>query len=153
MSQTIPHLLRALYQRLHGQPPDESTAKQLDLIAYEDGLRDSAPDWLVVLLAALAENGSFADRTLTSEQFLDRRYALSDFFLNVAPVLGIDHMDDGEYLVLSLEPLGISVCLDFETVTGGVDVRLMRWPEGPWPHFERWPVGHPLYRPPAPGAG
>jgi hypothetical protein len=142
MNQTISDLMRKLYERLHGQKPDESTAEQLDLIAYDDGLLDSAPDWLVELLAALAENGAFADRTLTVEQFFDRRYAVTDFFLNLGPVLGFDRLHEGEYMVLSFEPLGISVCFDFEAI-GGVGVRFMRWSEGPWPHWECEAAGNP----------
>jgi len=152
MNQTISDLMRKLYERLHGQAPDESAAEQLDLIAYDDGLLDSAPYWLVELLTALAENGAFADRTLTSEQFFDRRYAVTDFFLNLGPVLGFDRLHEGEYMVLSFEPLGISVCFDFEA-HGGIGVRLMRWPEGGWPHFDRWPAGHPNYCPPGTDAG
>lgn len=147
MKQIIPDLLRKLYLRLHGQEPDESTATHLDLIAYDDGLFDSAPDWLVELLTALAENRSLDTRTLDRQEYFDDRYALADFFVTLAPVLGFDHLHDGGCMVLSFEPLGISVVFDFET-TGGVDVRFMRWSEGPWPHFDRWPAGHPLYRPP-----
>lgn len=146
MNRTIPELLRMLYRRLHSHAPDESTAAQLDLIAYDDGLLDSAPDWLLELLAALAENGAFSDRTLATEQFFDRRYDVTDFFATLAPVLGFERRHYGEYMVLSFEPLSISVCFDFEPHTSGVDLRFMRWPGGPWPHWERWPAGDPRNR-------
>jgi hypothetical protein len=146
MSLTIPQLLSALHQRLHGRPPDATLADRLEEIAYEDGLLDSAPYWLAELLASLAEDAPFSDRKLSVEQFYDRRYDVTDFFASLAPALSFDRMHDGEYMVLSFEPLGVSVCFDFEALGGGVDLRFMRWPSGPWPHWERWPPGDPRNR-------
>lgn len=146
MSPPIPELLRALAARLHGCPPDATLAAGLEVIAAEDGLSE-APDWLTELLLALAEDGSFANRNLTVEQFYDRSYDITDFFASLAPALGFDRMHDGEYMVLSFEPLGASVCFDFEALGGGVDLRIMRWPAGPWPHWERWPPDDPRNHP------
>lgn len=146
MNPTIPGLLGRLYQRIHMQAPDESTAAQLNLIAYDDGLLDSAPNWLIELLTALAENDSFNDRRLATEQFFDRRYDVTDFLITLAPVLGFECLHDGEYMVLSFEQLSVSICFDFES-GGGVGLRFMRWIGGPWPHWERWPPGDPRNRP------
>jgi len=146
MSSPIPELLNALYERLHGHQPEAALSAQLMEITYEDGLLDSAPDWLAELLTALAADRPFTDRTLTVEQFYDRRYDVTDLFASLAPALGFDRMHDGEYMVLSFEALGASVCFDFEALGGGVGLRLMRWPTGPWPHWERWPPGDPRNR-------
>jgi hypothetical protein len=146
MSETTPQLLNALYQRLHGRPPDAALAERLEEIAYEDGLHERAPDWLTELLSALAEDRPFADRTLDGDAFFSRDYDITDFFASLAPALGLDRVHYGEYMVLSSEPIGASVCFDFESLTGGVDLRLMRWPSGPWPHWERWPPGDPRNR-------
>lgn len=146
MSETIPHLLNALYQRLHGRPPDAALAARLEEIAYEDGLRDRAPDWLAELLAALVDDRAFADRTLDGDAFFSRDYDITDFFASLKPALGFERTHYGEYMVLSFEPVGASVCFDFESPVGGVELRFMRWSSGPWPHWERWPPGDPRNR-------
>ncbi len=146
MNLPVPQLLDALYRRLHGRPPDAAAVARLEEIARADGLGDRGPDWLAELLEALAQGRPFADRTLGGEQFFSRDHDITDFFACLAPALGFERRHSGEYLVLSFEPLGASVCFDFETASGEVDLRLMRWPAGPWPHWERWPPGDPRNR-------
>jgi hypothetical protein len=134
-----------LYERVHHQPIDDLTRKIILQIIVDNGLGEHCPDWLLELFKAIVEDSEFANRNLSFKQYQDRNYDVTNFFSELSITANFPIFDDGEYRVIAFDALGRSVCFDFEAYQGGVDVRLMRWPKGTGPHFDRWPLGHRLH--------
>jgi hypothetical protein len=124
----IGELLERIYERVHGKGPDLHTSAGIRHVIQKNGFGQRCPQWLLALLVAIANNGDFTTYHISrEEEALERRsFNVDDFFEGLAEVMGFHFSHEGEYLWLSLDPLGISILLNYEVPGGGCEVKMVR---------------------------